>query len=294
MAKRRKRGDTNESPFVREVDRIFKSLALPTSNDPRAVFGSIVGALPAPVIEAFDKAENNEGKRIAIMFENPLSALWLGVGLRAPMVRAQLPWILSQLKHRGIGPGSRVLDVGSGCGLTASVVQAVTGCSVVGIDPQSGSSFAGQWINEQLGTDVQFFETLPRNLPELGLEAFDAVIAQTAVTYTQPKPCRLMERGIGTFVAAMQDATPITADTRALLDTAVQARLLLTCDHDQPSLWGYLAIQAGERDLTPDWSSLVSDEFVLPLGADRQLSIAFVPGTMSADDLDILFEAIDG
>lgn len=294
MGKRRQREATRALPFVREVDRIFKHLALPTSNDSRAVLGAIVGALPAATIEAFDSADNDEGKRIAIMFENPLSALWLGVGLRAPMVRAQLPWIVGQLKDRGIGPGSRVLDLGSGCGLTPSVVQALTGCSVVGIDPQAGSASAGQWINAQLGTDVQFLETLPQNLPDLELGPFDAVIAQTTVTYTQPKPCREMERGTRAFVAAMQSSTPITEDTRALLDVAAQTGLLLACDHDQPSLWGYLAIQAGERDLRPDWTSLASDEFLLPLGADRQLSIAFVPGSMHADDLDVLFEAIDG
>ena len=294
MAKRKQREAAQALPFVREVDRIFKRLGLPTSNDSRAVLGAIVGALPAATIEAFDSAENDEGKRISIMFENPLSALWLGVGLRAPMVRAQLPWIVSELKDRGIGPGSRVLDVGSGCGLTPSVVQALTGCSVVGIDPQPGSASAGRWMNAQLGTDVQFLEALPRNLPDLELEPFDAVIAQTTVTYTQPKPCRAMERGIGAFVAAMKSSTPTTEDTRALLDAAVQSGLLLACDHDQPSLWGYLAIQAGERDLRPDWSSLASKEFSLPLGTDRQLSVAFIPGSMNADDLDVLFEAIDG
>jgi hypothetical protein len=294
MAKKKQHRDANDSPLVREVDRIFKRLDLPTSNDLRAVLGTIVGTLPATTLEAFDNAENNDRKRISIMFENPLSALWLGVGLRAPMVRAQLPWIVSQLRERGVGPGSRVLDVGSGCGLTASVVQVLTGCCVVGIDPQSGSASAGQWINEQLGTNVQFIEALPRELPILGLEPFDAVIAQTAVTYTQPEPCRSMERGIEAFVAAMQNSTPITEDTRALLDLAVRTGLLLACDHDQPSLWGYLAVQAGERDLVPDWASLDTNEFGLPLGPDRQLSFAFVPGTLSPDDLDALFEAIEG
>lgn len=253
---------------------------------------SLVGALPAETLAAFDEPEGNEQARMLVIYSNPLAALWLGVGLRAPMMRAQLPWIADQLKHHGIGPGSRVLDVGSGCGLTAAVVQSLLGCEVVGIDPQPGSAAAGAWISEGLGSSVEFFEMFPRDLPAAGLGRFDAVIAQTAVTYTQPNPCQDARGGRGVFLAALQDPTPVTEDLRAMLDVAVEAGLLLACDHDQPSLWGYFAIQAGEHDLVPEWTSAAANAFQLPLGEDRQISLAFVPGTLGPDDLDRLSEII--
>lgn len=281
------------SKSVKDVDRIFRRLGLPVSSAPEVVIGSIAGAISHEVLDAFDDAENNEAARLPIIFNTPKNALWLSVGLRAPMVRAQLPWIIDQLRVRGIGPGSTVLDVGSGCGLTSTVIQSVLGCDVIGIDPQQGSASAGVWLNDQLDTSVSFREIYPRELSDTEVGSFDAVIAQAALTYTQPDPCRNPSPGEAVFSRALRSDIPATPDTHVLLHAGLRSTCLLVLDHDQPSLWGYLAQKAGHMGLIPDWSTLVTDSFMLPLGPDSQISVTFRPGVMNESDITRLKSLID-
>lgn len=281
-------GSTPKS--VKDVDRIFRRLGLPTTN---AVVGAIAGALPNDVLDSFDEAENSESSRLPIVFANPVNALWLGVGLRAPMVRAQLLWIVTQLAAHGIGPTSRVLEVGTGCGLTASTIQAILGCQVLGIDPQPGSADAGVWLNDQLGANAEYLETTPSELPPSLLGHFDAVVAQAAFTYTQPDPCRNPAPGKAMFNNALKNDSPPTADTRAVLAAGQAAGCLLVLDHDQPSLWGYVAAQARIQGLAPDWTTLETSAFLMPLGPDRQISLTFHQGDLSDEDLTCLRGIID-
>ncbi len=266
---------------------------MPTSNAPEAVIGSIAGALTHEVLYAFDESEDSETARIQMIFENPQNALWLGVGLRAPMVRAQLAWIIDQLRAQGIGPSSRVLDIGSGCGLTATIIQSILSCEVLGIDPQPGSAAAGEWLNQQLGTTAAFREIYPKDLEETEHATFDAVISQAGLTYMQAKPCRDESPGKAIFTRALNDITPATPDTQALLNAALQSKCLLLLDHDQPSLWAYLASQARSNGLAPDWNTLATHSYLLPLGQNSQISLVFKPGTLSDSDIENLRNATD-
>jgi len=288
-----KKPPRSESRGQKDVERIFRRLGLPTTASVEAVIGMVAGALPHDVLDAFDDAEGNESKRLAMVYSNALNALWLGAGLRAPMLYAQLPWIIDRLRDHGITRDSTVLDLGSGSGLTAVTIQSILGCQVTGVDPQPGSAAAGDYLNDRIGTAVQFVEHYPHEYLSIS-GTFDAVVAQAVLAYTQPQPCRDPEPGGAAFRRGLEDPTPPTADTLALIQVGATAKCLLVLDHDQPSLWGYLAQHAGRNGgLAPRWETLAIESFLLPLGQDTQIAMAFERGAWSEVDLEQLVAVLE-
>lgn len=123
MGKRSRRARGASLPAEQlEVSKILRRLGLPRGDDVGYLISSIAGALPAEILAEFDDLEGDESARLDIALADSETALWLIVGLRLPMIRAQLPWVLERLTALSLTEGSAVLDVGSGGGLTSAVV----------------------------------------------------------------------------------------------------------------------------------------------------------------------------
>ncbi|MEV5047145.1 methyltransferase domain-containing protein [Streptomyces griseoincarnatus] len=96
--------------------------------------------------------------------------------------------------HARIGPGSRVLEIGSNTGFTSVNIALLTGASVVGIDLQESSvAEATRYAEKQGVADrVEFRVGDVRSLP-FPDGSFDAVWASNVVSFVDDKQAMLQE-----------------------------------------------------------------------------------------------------
>ena len=277
------------------VDDVFNTLGLPLTSDPRDIVARLTQALPKDVLQRFDQLEGSESARLNLIWENPDNALWLGVGLRAPMVRAQLIWLLQVLQSAGIDSSSLVLDVGAGCGVSSATIKRATGATVIAIEPGRGSAVASLHVAEKVGARVTPHEIPAARMADLDLGEIGAVVAQAVITYLQPGLSTLGGASTATRVHQMLLTPPTaTADALAVFGAGEEARRLVVIDHAYPALWGFVLEQASAHSLVPDWSTAATFEFALPLGGDRQVGLAFRPGGAVPNDASRLIAMLIG
>ena len=294
MGKRSKREpQTDREKAQREADGACRRLGLPTSESPGSVVGAIRGALDQDVLDRYDTYEGNDRARLDFMFADPRRALWLSAGLRMPLVRVQLGWLLWALRRAGVGQGSYVVDIGSGAGLTASVLAKGLGAQLVAMDPQQGSGAATAWVADQLGVVVDALEVSSSDWPAGARQAPDVLIAQAVLWYLEPDLSRADEPMVA-LAANPPQASPQMA---TFLDRCAASRVAAILDHDFKDLWVLVITGLAERGMFPDWASaeLVSKE--LPGRDDRQLSLTFTSTRRSTGNLaklDALLSAGEG
>jgi ubiquinone/menaquinone biosynthesis C-methylase UbiE len=128
------------------------------------------------------------------------------------------PWTRRLFRKAGIGPGHRVLDVGSGMGDVSLILSELVGKdgSVVGLERDAGSIAAAQKRMEAAGVkNVAFLQADALNPPVTG--KFDAVVGRFILMY-MPDPVIVL-RGLvdrlipGGIVAFME---PSWAPARAI------------------------------------------------------------------------------
>lgn len=282
MGRHRRRGELSDRDRARiEVDGVCRRLGLPTSESAESIRGAIIGALDPEVIDRFDDCEGNDAARLAHMFGEPNRALWLAVGLRIPLVRAQLTWLLVVLRQADLQPGCLIVDIGSGVGLTASVLAKVFKAHVLAIDPQPGSKAAATWVSNQLGVEVDAWEGSSIDWPSSVTQSPDVLVAQAILWYLQPAGDRRNES-----VASLAANPPKPSlQMERFLDRCASSRIAAVMDHDYRDLWVLLLAGLAERGMFPEWGTaeLVSKE--LPNGNDRQLSLSFTRSRQVSQDM---------
>jgi arsenite methyltransferase len=120
-----------------------------------------------------------------------------------PMVR----WLLGNSMHPGglaltrrlarlldLGPHSRVLDLGSGCGATAVHLARTLGCRVIGVTPEASGVAAGREVARQHGVAslAEFVQGDWRQAP-LREGSFDVIIAECVLSILSDKEAALRQ-----------------------------------------------------------------------------------------------------
>lgn len=282
MGKRGRRVELTEEDRARiEVDGICRRLGLPTSESPESIIGAIMGALDPEILIRYDDYVGNDGARLAYMFGEPSRALWLAAGLRIPLLRAQLRWLLSVLRRADLAPGFCVVDLGSGVGLTAAVLAKAFKSRVTAIDPQPGSKAAATWVANQLGVEVEAWEGSSVDWPSSVTQSPDVLVAQAILWYLQPTSDRRNE----TLAALVANPPKASLQMAQFLDRCAASRIAVVMDHDYRDLWVLVLAGLAERGMFPDWSSAELVGKKLPNGYDRQLSVVFTRSRQVSHDL---------
>ena len=266
--------------------KAFRRLGLP--KDEVNLLDALFRALDEDTLIDFDKLEGQEQERLDFTFATPERALWLGAGLRLPMLRDQITWIVDRLaSHTCL---TKVLDIGSGPGLTSAVIAASLNVPVTALDPQRGSAASAARLATELQCIVSSCDTSPSDAPVQVWEETGAIICQAVMWYLQPglEPGGTVADGINEG-AAISD---VSDDARTVFKHAGDCGLLLVCDHAFPNLWSFTIQQAKVVGLRPDWESLIDVSHDLPLGFDRQLCLKFVAGPSDGDDLETLRQVL--
>lgn len=270
----------------------MRRLGLPSTDDAGAIIGSIRGALDADIIEEYDSYAGSDEARLAFMFQEPKRALWLACGLRLPMIRRQLAWILEILLARGVSHGDTVVDVGSGAGLTAATVAQASSADVVALDPVTGSADAAMWIADQLATSLVAREqTLDQWQPDVSGDGRTVIIAQAVLWYLNGD---MPDRRHDPVLSLVQDP-PVPGDGLSeFFQACSQCDVVLVMDHNWNDLWVMTVLGLSEQGLYPDWSTARVDTFDLPGMPDTQLSLAFTREAHQKIDFTVLRTKLAG
>jgi hypothetical protein len=251
----------------------MRRLGLPTTDDAGAIIGSIRGALDPDILEEYDSYAGSDDARLAFMFAEPKRALWLACGLRLPMMRRQLAWILERLSAHGVSQGDTVVDVGSGAGLTAATVARASSADVVALDPVPGSADAAMWVADQLATSLSVREqTLDQWEPEASSNGRIVIIAQAVLWYLNGD---MPDRRHDPVLTLVQDPPAPGDGLRDFFQTCSQSDAVLITDHNWNDLWVMTVLGLSQQGLYPEWSTARVDTFDLPGMPDTQLSLAF-------------------
>jgi cyclopropane fatty-acyl-phospholipid synthase-like methyltransferase len=160
-----------------------------------------------------------------------------------------------------LGPGSQVLDIGSGIGGPARYLACTTGCRVTALELQSKLHEIAVDLTRRAGLAAQVTQlcgaALAHPLPEA---AFDAVVSWLAVLHIPDRP-RLLARlagalrpGGGCYIEDLCMRAPFApADLRDLRDIVFGLNVT-TIEHyaDDLRKAGFGEVVA--TDLTPDWA----------------------------------------
>lgn len=288
LAEQRPRSSREEQA----VASVMRRLGLPSTDDAGAIVGSIRGALDADILEVYDSYAGSDEARLAFMFEEPKRALWLACGLRLPMMRRQLAWILEYLSTHGWSHGDTVVDVGSGAGLTAATVARALSVDVVGLDPVPGSADAAMWVAGQLEASLSACEqTLDQWHSNLSSDGRTAFIAQAVLWYLNGD---MPDRRSDPVPVLVQDP-PVPGDgLREFFKACSQSDVVLVMDHNWNDLWVMTVLGLSEQGLYPDWSTARVDTFDLPGLPDTQLSVAFTREARQEIDFTVLRTILAG
>ena len=289
MAKRKQLlAKSNRDRAQRDADVLCRRIGLPTSQSPESVIGSIRGALNPDILNEYDEYAGQDAARLTFMFDEPERAMWLSVGLRMPLVRLQLGWLLWVLRENRTSAGATLLDVGSGCGFTAVSLANALGAHVYAVDPQPGSVAAAGWVADRLGTKVEASETSMETwaLPD-GAEP-DVVIAQAVLWYLQPD----LDNDAASLASLVAEPPMPNEQMALLLDRCAKSEHALVMDHDFLDLWVLVVDGLAKRGMFPDWPHAELISCRLPGRDDRQLSLPFTRTPSGEDDLSTLSEAL--
>ncbi len=161
----------------------------------------------------------------------------------------------------GIGPTSRVLDVGSGIGGPARYLAFATGCSVTALELQPDLHEIGVDLTRRSGLAARVThlcgDALSCELPEA---AFDAVVSWLAVLHIPDRPqlctrlARALRAGGGCYIEDLCMRAPFShADLHDLRNVVFGITVTSAEDYVRDLSSGGFADVAA-TDLTPDWA----------------------------------------
>ncbi len=247
----------------------FRRLQLPTADDPRAVVGMLVAALPLEIRRRWDALEFDNAGRVAFAYQNPRYAHLLTAGFTCPTFREELEWILAQFE-RGL-PDGDVLDIGAGAGVTAAVTALATKRSVAACDPAVGSAAAVAHVADAVGVQVRAIESSCANLPVDVLDNTTTVVAQSVLAHFEFEAkcdCEAAERSaLLTAISAAGEALVIEHTTNVLLDASSaswQSFAAAMSDMGMYPVWDTASIVRGYNALTPDVPAYERPMFARP------------------------------
>jgi cyclopropane fatty-acyl-phospholipid synthase-like methyltransferase len=161
----------------------------------------------------------------------------------------------------GLGPHSRVLEIGSGIGGPARFLAHTTGCHVTAVELQPELNAMAEDLTRRCGLSALVShmcgDALEAPLPE---GAFDAVVSWLAIVHIPNRPrlfaraARSLRSGGGCYVEDLCMRAPFAPDDARDLRNVVYGLTVTTiADYiDDLRSAGFRDVQA--TDLTPDWA----------------------------------------
>jgi len=178
----------------------------------------------------------------------------------------------------GLGPQSRVLDIGAGVGGPARFLAHTTGCQVTALELQPGLHAIGVDLTRRTGLSDRVThvrgDALAEPLPDAG---FDAVVSWLAIVHV-PERARLFRR----LARALRPGGGCYVEDLCMLKTFASGdredarRIVFANSLSSPSEYAQDLVAAGfsdvaVTDLTPDWAPFATER----LTAWRQNKAAY-------------------
>ena len=174
--------------------------------------------------------------------------------------------IRAAARFLGLGPGSRVLDVGSGVGGPARYLAHATGCQVMAVELQRDLHDVAVDLTRRCGLAERVEHVCGDALAvALPARAFDAAIGFLAILHVPDRP-RLLRRlhgalktGGGLYIEDLAERAPFSAADRQDLLSHVHGVSVTSSEAYVADLRaaGFTDIVA--TDLTPDWMPFAAE-----------------------------------
>lgn len=229
------------------LQKAFRRLQLPTSDDPRNVLAALTPTVPNEIRQAWDSLEYDDAARIAFAFENPPYAHLMTAGITLPSFREELQWLLHQFDN-GLPEGA-VVDIGAGAGVTAAVLALSTGRSVTACEPALGAASAIAFVAEAVGVDVRAVTAAASGLDAAELTGTSVAVAQSVLTYTH---FGRKHDGPGSANERTSLVSLLSAVGEALV---IQHTENLTNTTDKYATWNTFTAAMAEAGMYPVWES---------------------------------------
>ena len=173
--------------------------------------------------------------------------------------------IRAAARFLGLGPGSRVLDVGSGVGGPARYLAHATGCQVMAVELQRDLHDVAVDLTRRCGLAERVEHVCGDALAvALPARAFDAAIGFLAILHVPDRP-RLLRRlhgalktGGGLYIEDLAGRAPFGPHDRHALREVVQGVTVTTREAYADYLLAVGFVDVVATDLTPDWSDFAA------------------------------------
>lgn len=180
----------------------------------------------------------------------------------------------------GVGPGSRVLDIGAGVGGPARFLAHTTGCHVTALELQPELHRVGLNLTRRSGLTDRVTHVCGNALDEaLPTAAFDAVISFLAVVHIPERPA-LMKRvrtvlrpGGRCYIEDLAARAPFAPDDREDLLAVLQGVTVTSIEDYVADLRQAALVDIVATDLTSDWAPF-ADRRLADWRRDRDAYVA--------------------
>jgi len=177
--------------------------------------------------------------------------------------------IRAAARFLGLGPGSRVLDIGAGIGGPARFLAHATGCRVTAVELQRDLHEAAVDLTRRSGLAAQVEHLCADALDvPLAPRSFDAAISFLAILHVPDRPRLLgrlrmaLEPGGQVYVEDLAERAPFgPADARDLREI-VHGVSVTPIDAYAADLRDAGFVEVEATDLTPDWKPFAAERLV--------------------------------
>jgi sarcosine/dimethylglycine N-methyltransferase len=222
--------------------------------------------------------------------ERGLAALGIGPGepVRPEQLFALDQWhyhgteaIAAAARTLGLGPESRVLDVGAGVGGPARYLAHTTGCHVTALELQPALHAIGVDLTRRSGLADRVThlcgDALAEPLPDAG---FDAIVSFLAIVHIPDRPrlfsrlARALRPGGDCYIEDLCRRAPFAPADWEDARRVVYANSLTSLQEYEADLRAAGFTDVAVTDLTPDWAPFATER----LAAWRRNHAAYVAG----------------